>query len=91
MASERPMTERIIRALRDGPARGQTELMARVLGPEYSLDEWTDFQTAMRWHLVFPQGVIEEKLQLAGTGHEGPPVYEYVYRLPTDAEKAKYL
>lgn len=90
MADERPMQERVARALKEGPARGQLELGRRVLGQQYTIDQWEDFVTALRWHMTYPAMVIEERAQLSGTGHEGPPVYEYTYRLATAAEKEKY-
>lgn len=34
------MFQRITRALREGPARGQTELMRRVLGDRYTLEDF---------------------------------------------------
>lgn len=89
--SDLPMQERVLRELRaNGPAISQYDLGRRVLGERYTLDQWEDFTTALRWHMTYPALVIEERRQLPGTGHEGPPVYEYTYRLATEAEKASY-
>ena len=90
MADERPMQERVLRELRNGPARGQYDLGRRVLGDRYSLEQWEEFHTALDWHMTWPPRIVEEKTQLPGTGHEGPPVYEYTYRLATPAEKELY-
>lgn len=85
------MQERVLRELRtNGPARGQYDLGRRVLGERYTLDQWHEFTCALNWRMTYPALVIEEKHQLPGTGHEGPPLYEYTYRLATEAEKEKY-
>lgn len=86
MASDHPITTRILRELRCGPASGQTELMDRVLGPHRTLDECEGFRLALRYHLTPPIKVVEERIQREGTGHEGPPVFEFRYRLATMAE-----
>lgn len=80
------LAARIIRALQNGPVTGQTDLMQAVLGPQRTISQCENFRIALRFHLVPPIGVVEERIQLPSTGHEGPPVFEYRYRLPTDAE-----
>lgn len=86
VASDRPFTTRILRELRSGPASGQTELMDRVLGPHRTLDDCEGFRMALRYLLTPPIKVVEERIQREGTGHEGPPVFEFRYRLATMAE-----
>lgn len=81
-----PLAARIIRTLEAGPIQGQTELMQAVLGPQRTIAQCEGFRLALRFHLVHPIGVVEERVQLPATGHEGPPVFEYRYRLPTAAE-----
>ena len=83
-----PLAARIIRALEAGPIQGQTELMQAVLGPHRTIAQCEGFRLALRFHLVHPIGIVEERVQLPSTGHEGPPVFEWRYRLPTDAEAA---
>jgi hypothetical protein len=70
---------RIVRALGQGPARGQGELMQRVLGQQFSVDDQQRFNETLRSMLVPPVELRETKTQVPGTGHEGPPVYEYTY------------
>jgi hypothetical protein len=72
---------RILRALQGGPARGQGELMARVLGAQFTPDQQQRFNETLRSMLVAPVELRETKTQLPGTGWEGPPVYEYTYSL----------
>ncbi len=72
---------RILRALGQGPARGQGELMQRVLGAQFSVDDQQRFNETLRSMLAHPPELRETKAQLPGTGHEGPPVYEYTYTL----------
>jgi hypothetical protein len=71
------MRQRILRALQGGPVTGQTELIrALKLGPE-SLGS---FNATLR--VCLGQGEVREvRRQLAATGHEGPPVYEYIYSI----------
>lgn len=85
MASDPPLL-RILRELRCGPASGQTELMDRVLGPHRTLDDCVFFRMALRYLLTPPIKVVEERIQREGTGHEGPPVFEFRYRLATMSE-----
>lgn len=86
MASDQPFATRILRELRCGPASGQTELMDRALGPHRTLDDCVFFRMALRYLLTPPIKVVEERIQRDGTGHEGPPVFEFRYRLATMAE-----
>lgn len=86
LAADLSLAARIIRALQDAPANGQTDLMQRVLGPNRTLDQCSQFNATLRFHLVHPIGVVEERIQVPGTGHAGPPVFEFRYRLPTAAE-----
>ena len=87
---EKTIEARVLLALREAPARGQHDLGRRVLGESYTIEQWDEFASALKWHMTHPATVIEEKRQVPGTGHEGPPVYEYTYRLATAAEKAAY-
>lgn len=84
--------ERIRRALKNqGPCVGQGELARRVFGQGLTLETQEEFNRALRYLLAYPRtrsglpdlppNVVEEKRQLPGTGHEGPPVFEYVYTL----------
>ncbi len=84
----RTLAQRILRALESGPIAGQTDLMNAVLGPQRDLEQCEAFRLALRYHLVHPIGVIEERVQVPATGIDGPPVFEYRYRLPTAAEAA---
>lgn len=86
MASDQPFATRILRELLSGPASGQTELMDRALGPHRTLNDCVHFRMALRYLLTPPIKVVEERIQLKGTGHEGPPVIEFRYRLATMAE-----
>jgi len=80
------MVGRVLRELRDnGPARGQTALAQRVLGERYTMADLESFKLALRWHLNPPSSVIETRVQLPGTGLDGPPVYEYIYSVPETA------
>ena len=82
----KPLTLKILDALASGPVTGQTDLMRIVLGAERTLPQCEGFRLAMRYHLTPPIKVVEERIQIPGTGHEGPPVFEYRYRLATMAE-----
>ncbi len=88
MAFKMTLAERILRALQSGPVTGQTDLMTAVLGPQRTIEQCESFRLALRYHLVHPIGVVEERVQAQATGIEGPPVFEYRYRLPTAAEAA---
>lgn len=35
----------------------------------------------MALHMQAPPTVTEERVQTPGTGHDGPPVFEYIYRI----------
>lgn len=83
-----PLAARILRALQGGPIHGQTALLEAVLGSQRTIEQCETFRIALRFHLVHPIGVVEERVQLPSTGHEGPAVFEYRYRLPTEAEAA---
>lgn len=72
---------RILKALQQGPARGQAELAERVFGPNRTLDDQQRFNETLRSMLTKPVELRETQTQLPGTGMEGPPVYEYVYSL----------
>lgn len=84
--ADTPLAARILRALQGGPIQGQTELMQAVLGPNRTIAQCEGFRLALRFHLVHPIGIVEERIQLPATGVEGPPVFEWRYRLPTAAE-----
>lgn len=88
MAADIPLAARILRVLEAGPVQGQTELLQAVLGPQRTIAQCESFRLALRFHLVHPIGVVEERVQLPSAGHEGPPVFEFRYRLPTAAEAA---
>lgn len=69
------MRQRILRALQGGPCHGQTELL-RIL--KLPADQLKNFNGALR--IAISDGeVIETKRQIPGTGHDGPPVFEYTY------------
>lgn len=74
---EATLRQRIHQALKQGPAVGQRELAAR-LGMT-TFDELNTLAATVRSMLIPPLEIRETKRQLPGTGHEGPPVFEYIY------------
>lgn len=80
--SKEPETlgQRIRRALEAGPCVGQLDLGRRVLGTDYSLEQWQEFSEALRGMRVVGM-VVESRNQVPGTGHEAIPWYEYTYSL----------
>lgn len=74
------MRERILIALKLGPAHGQLELGRRVLGQQYSLDDWRTFTETMRSMLMDPIELIEEKKDYGS-------YIEYVYKALPEVKK----
>lgn len=73
------MRQRILRALAMGPITGQTALIAEVSKGGWTPRDQRDFNAALT--IAISDGEVSEtKRQVPGTGHEGPPVFEYVYR-----------
>lgn len=71
------MQTRILRALQGRSIRSQTTLGAEV---GILFREQREFNTALG-ELLRAGSVIETKNQIPGTGLQGPPVFEYTYRL----------
>jgi len=69
--------ERIQRAIAGGPVCGQAAL-GQAMGLS-SLEDWNTLASTLRSMLAYPAELRERRVQLPGTGHEGPPVYEYWY------------
>lgn len=81
------LRDRILIVLRQRPRGvGQTDL-ARELGMTHHL-EFADLSATINSMLSNPPELLETKRQLPGTGHEGPPVYEYVYSALDSVKKA---
>lgn len=88
MSDEKPFTQRIIRALKNEPKIvGRYDLLKScVPSGQWSLEDTSDLNWAVT--ALIEQGrITEEQVQIEGTGHEGPPVYEYVYRIVKDTKK----
>ncbi len=74
---EPSLRQRIHAVLRRGPVVGQA-----ALGSELGMKTHTEFNelaAVLRSMLTPPLEIRETKRQIPGTGHEGPPVFEYVY------------
>ncbi len=70
---EKTMRERIQSALKLGTAYGQLDLGRRVLGQNYSLDDWARFTETLRSMLLDPIEVVENKIDRGG-------YFEYTYQ-----------
>jgi hypothetical protein len=50
------------------------------LGDQFSLDD-NQYLNNIINTMIAMREVVESRHQLAGTGHDGPPVFEYTYAL----------
>lgn len=74
------MMQRIRRALQGRVITGRHVITREVLGDRFSLDDNRHFNNALNTMIISRQ-VVGSRHQLAGTGHDGPPVFEYTYAL----------
>jgi hypothetical protein len=75
--------EKIVIALRNlKTVRGQLDLGRQVLGTQYTLDHWAEFNEALRSMLADPAEVVETKIDY---GH----YHEYEYSLPVKIKSTK--
>lgn len=83
------MYERIRRALRTAGRtgiNGRTMLTSEVLGKDMTLKQSAELNECVN-DLIGWKEVSEEKRQLPGTGHDGPPVFDYIYTLAPTLRK----
>jgi hypothetical protein len=81
MKREKTMAERIIIAIRNEKRITGRDALTKSIWPNgWTLDN-VQRMNAELYFLICDSRVIETKNQLPGTGHEGPPVFEYVYTL----------
>ncbi len=86
--SDKPWTDRVLRALRNEPRiTGRYDLLKScVPSGQWSLDDSCGMNHAVN-DLIEVGKIREEQVQIEGTGHEGPPVFEYVYSIVKEVKK----
>ncbi len=86
--SDKPWTDRVLRALRNEPRiTGRYDLLKScVPSGQWSLDDVDGLNDAVN-QLSEGGKIREDKVQIEGTGNEGPPVYEYVYSIVKESKK----
>jgi hypothetical protein len=86
--TEKPWTQRILRALRNEPRiTGRYDLLKScVPSGQWTLEDTADMNAAVA-SLIENGQILEQKVQIEGTGEEGPPVFEYVYSIVKDKLK----
>ncbi len=86
--SDKPWTQRVIRALKNEPRiTGRYDLLKScVPSGQWSLEDTSDMNAAIT-SLLDSDRIREEQVQIEGTGHEGPPVFEYVYSIVKEGKK----
>lgn len=83
------MYERIRRVLRAAGPRGvlsRATITSDVLGQNMTLKQANEVNECIN-DLIGWKEIVETKNQIPGTGHEGPPVFEYRYAMASAKEK----
>ncbi len=86
--TDKPWTDRVLRALRNEPRiTGRYDLLKScVPSGQWSLEDTSDMNTAINT-LLDNGRICEDRVQVEGTGNEGPPVFEYVYSIVKESKK----
>ncbi len=88
MSDPKPWTQRVLRALRNEPRiTGRYDLLKScVPSGQWTLEDTENMNQAI-YSLLNDDKIREEKVQIEGTGNEGPPVFEYVYSIVKEEKK----